>query len=134
MRDLDIGEVVKLTGVPPSTLRYYEQEGLIRSIGRSGLRRQFHASVLDRLALIALGREALFSLREIGTMLTPHGPPRIDRAKLQRKADDLDRTIRGLVALRDGLRHAAACRAPSHLECPTFRRLVRAASRREKRR
>ena len=32
-----------------------------------------------------------------------------------------------LSALRDGLRHAAACPAPSHLECPTFRRILRAA-------
>jgi hypothetical protein len=30
--------------------------------------------------------------------------------------------------MRDGLRHAAACPAPSHLECPTFRRLMRAAA------
>jgi hypothetical protein len=29
--------------------------------------------------------------------------------------------------MRDGLRHAAACPAPSHMECPTFRRIVRAA-------
>jgi hypothetical protein len=26
--------------------------------------------------------------------------------------------------MRDGLRHAAACSAPSHMECPTFRRLL----------
>lgn len=29
---------------------------------------------------------------------------------------------------RDGLRHAAVCPAPSHLECPTFRRLLQAAA------
>ena len=38
-----------------------------------------------------------------------------------------DRTIRRLTAMRDGLKHAAACPAPSHLECPTFRRLMGAA-------
>jgi hypothetical protein len=31
--------------------------------------------------------------------------------------------------MRDGLRHAAVCPAPSHMECPTFRRLLRVASR-----
>jgi hypothetical protein len=30
--------------------------------------------------------------------------------------------------MRDGLRHAVACRAPSHMECPTFQRLLRAAA------
>jgi hypothetical protein len=44
------------------------------------------------------------------------------------KADELDRTIRELSTLRDGLRHAAACRAPSHMACPTFRRIMRAAA------
>jgi hypothetical protein len=36
--------------------------------------------------------------------------------------------MRRLAAMRDGLRHAAICRAPSHLECPTFRRLLAAAA------
>jgi hypothetical protein len=36
--------------------------------------------------------------------------------------------MRRLAAMRDGLRHAAVCRAPSHLECPTFRRLLSAAA------
>jgi hypothetical protein len=31
--------------------------------------------------------------------------------------------------MRDGLRHAAACPAPDHLECPKFRRLMQAAAR-----
>ena len=47
---------------------------------------------------------------------------------LTSKAADLDITIRKLSAMRDGLRHAAACRAPSHMECPTFRRLLKLAS------
>lgn len=42
------------------------------------------------------------------------------------KADELDKTIRQLGAMRDGLRHAAACPAPSHMECPKFRRILRA--------
>jgi len=32
--------------------------------------------------------------------------------------------IRQLTAMRDGLRHAAACPAPSQMECPSFRRLL----------
>jgi len=47
---------------------------------------------------------------------------------LTAKAEELDATIRQLRAMRDGLRHAAACRAPSHMQCPTFRRLLRAAA------
>ena len=128
MPDLDIAAVAKLSGVPASTLRFYEEKGLIASIGRRGLRRLFDPSILERLALIALGRAAGFTLEEIAAMGGAKGRPRLDRNILAAKADELDRTIRELGAMRDGLRHAANCRAPSHLECPTFRRLLRAAA------
>jgi DNA-binding transcriptional MerR regulator len=84
--------------------------------------------VLERLALIAVGRSAGFSLDEIALMFAPDGRPRIDRNMLTAKAEELDRTIRKLTDMRDGLRHAAACRAPSHMECPTFRRILRVAA------
>jgi len=127
MNEMDIVEVARRSGVPASALRYYEEKGLIASIGRRGLRRLFDAGVLERLALIGLGRAAGFSLDEIRFMVAPDGTVRIDRQMLGAKADELDRTIRRLIAMRDGLRHAAACRARSHMECPTFRRLLRAA-------
>lgn len=128
MRDLDITEVAQRSGVPASTLRFYEEKGLIASVGRRGLRRLFEPGVLERLALIAVGRAAGFSLDEIALMFAPDGRPRIDRRMLAAKAEELDRTIRELSAMRDGLRHAAACPAPSHMECPTFRRILRAAT------
>ncbi|MHA7683231.1 helix-turn-helix domain-containing protein [Cupriavidus sp. PET2-C1] len=128
MKSLDIAEVAQQSGVPASTLRFYEEKGLVASTGRRGLRRLFDAGVLERLALIALGRAAGFSLDDIALMFSPQGQPRIDRQMLSAKADELDRTIKKLSAMRDGLRHAAACPAPSHMECPTFRRIVQAAA------
>lgn len=65
MGNLDIAEVAQRSGVPASALRYYEEKGLIASTGRRGLRRTFDARVLERLALIALGRAAGFSLDEV---------------------------------------------------------------------
>jgi DNA-binding transcriptional MerR regulator len=123
---MDIAEVAKASGLPASTLRFYEEKGLIRSIGRLGLRRLFSADVVERLALISLGRNAGFSLDEIGEMFTPEGPD-INRALLLTKADELDGKIKELTAMRDGLRHAAACNAPNHFECPKFLRLLRVA-------
>ena len=43
---MDIADVARRSGVPASTLRYYEQRGLIAPVGRHGLRRVFDASVL----------------------------------------------------------------------------------------
>src|SRR5215467_10968632 len=110
---MDIAEVARRSGVPASTLRFYEEKRLITSIGRRGLRRLFDSGVLERLALIALGRAAGFSLDEIALMFAPDGRPR---------------TIRKLARVRDSLQHAADCPARSHMECPTFRRLLRAAA------
>jgi DNA-binding transcriptional MerR regulator len=129
MADLDIGEVARRSGVPPSTLRFYEQQGLIASIGRNGLRRVFAGDVLEKLSLVALARSAGFSLAEVGQVFGADGKLRIDRGKLAARAAELDGTIRRLIALRKGLRHAAACPAPSHPECPTFRRLMKGALR-----
>lgn len=128
MNELDIAQVARRSGVPASTLRFYDERGLITAIGRQGLRRVFDASVLERLAMIALGQAAGFSLDEIARMIAANAQPRIDRHSLAAKADELDATIRKLSAMRDGLRHAAACPHDSHLECPTFQRLLRAAA------
>lgn len=125
---MDIAEVAKLTGVPASALRYYEKKGLIASNGRSGLRRTFGKQVLDQLALISLGQSAGLALDEIGSMLMPNGQPDIDRHMLAAKADDIDALVRRLQAMSEGLRHAAACPARSHAECPTFQRLLKAAA------
>ena len=128
MKDLDISEVAQTAGVPASTLRYYEERDLIHPIGRKGLKRLYDESVLERLALIALGQAAGFSLDEIAAMFGVDGQPRICRDTLKAKASQLDKAILRLTAMRDGLIHAADCPAPSHMECPTFRRIVRAAA------
>jgi len=127
MRDLDIAEVAARSGVPASALRHYEEKGLIVSVGRRGLRRLFDADVIERLALIALGRAVGFSLEEMAQMFNKNRRVSIDRRMLAAKADELDRKIRELTAMRNGLRHAVACSAPSHMECPKFRRILRAA-------
>jgi len=129
MGAIDIAEVSRRSGAPASTLRFYEEKGLIESIGRRGLRRIFEPGVLERLALIDVGRAAGFSLDEIAAMFGADGRPRIDRAMLAAKADEIDLLLRRLKAMRDGLRHAAACPAPSHMECPSFRSIVAKAAR-----
>lgn len=124
---MDIAAVAKRTGIPASALRYYEKKGLIRSVGREGLRRTFAPNVFGQLALIALGQAAGLSLDEIRSMLSPRGP-KIDRALLVAKADEIDASIVHLKAVSRGLRHAAACPAPSHAQCPTFQKLLKTAA------
>ncbi len=85
MKELDIGEVARRSGLPASTLRYYEEKGLISSIGRRGLIRVFRADVLQRLSLIALGQSAELSLDDLLAMLDAEGQPDIDRQRLNER-------------------------------------------------
>lgn len=127
MNTLDIGEVAAQSGVSPSALRYYEQLGLIESTSRHGLRRQFDRSVLLKLSLIALGKAAGFSLNDIAAMFSD-GTLHIPREQLHARADALAEQIRRLQTLEQAIRHVAECPAPSHLECPKFRQLLRHAN------
>ncbi|UWS00489.1 helix-turn-helix domain-containing protein [Phaeobacter inhibens] len=129
MRLYDIGEVAARCGVTPATLRYYEELGLITSLSRKGLRRQFGPETLLKLSLIAVGKAADFTLAEISGMFGSDGQPDLPRAELHQRADQLDQQIHSLSTLRDAIRHVADCPAPSHMECPTFQRLLKVANR-----
>lgn len=128
----DIGEVVHLTGVPPSTLRFYEEKGLIKSTGRHGLRRLFSSHVVQQLEFIALARHAGLTLEEIASMFTTEGKLLVNRQFLIEKAREIERDIQRFNAIRSTLLHVAKCSAPNHMECPKFQRLLRVAGKKKR--
>lgn len=128
---MDIGEVSKKSGISTSTLRFYEEKGLIASIGRNGLRRQYHSNVLEKLALIALAKQAGFKLDELNELFKNQKKILLDKVQLKKKANEIDKKIKQMEAVRDGLIHAGNCKAPSHLECPTFQRLLSLATKKQ---
>lgn len=130
---LDIGEVVRLTGIPPSAIRFYEEKGLIRSTGRHGLRRLFNARVIQQLEFILLGQHAGLRLEDISKMFTAEGALQVDRKFLSEKAGEIERSIRQLTAVRSTLLHVARCSAPNHMECPQFQKLLRVAGMKSRR-
>ena len=129
MFDIDISELARRSGVRASTLRFYEEKGLIASTGRRSLKRLFAPETGERLALIALGRASGFTLDAIAGML---GGPDIDRAALRAKAAELNHRIETLTRMRDGLTHAADCKVPQLMDCPHFLRLVKVAGARRR--
>ena len=128
---LDIGDVVQISGLPPSTLRFYEEKRLIRSIGRTGLRRLYDHRVLERLEFIAMGQIAGFGLEEISAMFAKDGRIKVDRNLLLEKSTELERSIKQLGAIRNTLEHVAHCSALDHLECPKFLRLLKLAGKKQ---
>lgn len=118
--ELDIGEVVARTGVPITTLHVWEREGLIAPVGRSGLRRQYDAGVVDRIAMIVVGQRSGFSLAEIGRLLAPDAFASSGKQALADKLDELRTRRRQLDVTIAGLEHALACPHEIPTDCPTF--------------
>ena len=69
MTELAISEVATQAGVKPSTLRYYEEVGLVPAPRRRSGQRRYDPSIFTRLAVIKLAQEAGFQLAEIRTLL-----------------------------------------------------------------
>lgn len=119
---LTIGEVARRSGFPPSALRYYEREGLVRTTRTSGGQRRYERSVLRRLAFIRAARTIGVGLEEVreGLDRLPDGrtPTKADWTRLSRAwRGRLDEQIEALVALRDGLDSCIGCGCLSLARC-----------------
>jgi DNA-binding transcriptional MerR regulator len=125
MKLVDIGVLSKTSGLPTSTLRYYEEVGLIQPVCRNGLRRQYSEETIVQLALIGLGKAAGLSLEDIGGMFDKDRNADLARPTLLQRADELDRQILRMTTMSRLLRHVAECPALSHMNCPRFRKLLR---------
>lgn len=123
---IDISQLSRFSGFPASKIRYYEEIGLIQSVGRRGLKRLYESDVETHLALISLAQTAGFSLREVKAMISAKDRPNPDHTALAAKADAIDTQIKQLTALRNGLRHVTQCTADDQLNCPRFKRIMRA--------
>ncbi len=100
-----IGEVARRAGLAVSAVRYYEQVGVIASVGRRAGQRVFSADVAVRLRAVQLAQRAGFTLAEIRVLLGSSGGEedfgRLLRSKLQQLRDrrvELDAAERMLVA------------------------------------
>ena len=117
-----IGEVAARSGFAASALRYYEREGLISSTRSPGGQRQFHRSVLRRLAFVRAAQSVGLSLDEVraalATLPESRTPTRADWARLSRGwRARLDEQIAALEALREGLTSCIGCGCLSLRRC-----------------
>jgi DNA-binding transcriptional MerR regulator len=91
---MKIGELAQRSGVPASTIRYYEREGLLPKAqrGANGYR-AYEDGALERLDLIQLGQSLGFPLETIRTMLTLQGDARKDALaeNLETRLGEIDR-------------------------------------------
>ncbi len=121
-RALTVGEVARRSGLPVSTLHFYESRGLIRSERNAGNQRRYAREVLRRVAVIKIAQRVGVPLAEIGAALQSlpagHGPDAADWARLSaRWKQELDARIEQLTRLRDQLGECIGCGCLSIKAC-----------------
>ena len=124
---MDISELAKRTNIASSKIRYYENIGLIKSIGRKGLRRVFPESIIQKLSFIALLQSCNFSLDEISSMQDGNGQFFVDRELLKKKISDLENQINSLQRSQKCIKHLNNCKEKDHFQCTRFQKLMKAA-------
>lgn len=111
--DISIGELAEIAGVATSTLRYYEEIGLIPEPERLNGRRRYSEAILPVLALIQLAKDSNFTLDEIHELLHKFPPemPVSERWQeiAERKIAEIDEVIRQAQSTRELLLESINC-------------------------
>jgi MerR family transcriptional regulator, redox-sensitive transcriptional activator SoxR len=122
---LTIGELAERSGVAPSALRFYEQQGLIRSTRTGGNQRRYDRTELRRVSFIRIAQQIGISLDRIRMALAQlpdsRTPTKQDWEKLSRKwRTELDHRILMLQKLRDDLTGCIGCGCLSLRSCKLY--------------
>ncbi len=121
--ELSVGEVARRSGVPVSTLHFYEAQGLIESRRTSGNQRRYHRSILRLIAIIRIAQRVgipLAAIRErLSTLPTGRPVTAADWSALSAGwRAELDQRIILLTRLRDQLDGCIGCGCLSISDCP----------------
>jgi DNA-binding transcriptional MerR regulator len=124
---LSIGELSELTGVPTTTLRYYDERGLVRPAARAAGRRRYAASAVRDVGVIVFFREIGFSLTEIGRFIA--GGRQRQQEMIDRKLAELAEQQHRIEVARTALEHGRQCPASEPMKCSRFWSIIEARQR-----
>lgn len=125
MAELDITEMAARTGLAPSALRFYERQGLIAPIGRTGGKRVYEDATVQQIALVDLLKISGFTLAEISSLVDRDGRVSPDwRTRARAKQDDLRAQLEQIERALTMLQHTIDCPHESLHECPIHRAVV----------
>lgn len=121
MKQWTIGDVAQRVGVATSTIRYYEEIGLLPEAERVNGRRRYDKAIVAKLNVIGLAKEAGFTLDEIQTLVHefPEGTPPSARwaAMAEDKLQELEERVRRIEAMKRILRRTLDCECLTLEEC-----------------
>jgi Cu(I)-responsive transcriptional regulator len=130
---MNISEVAERAGLPPKTIRYYEDVGLIQPLRAGNGYRQFRESDLHKLAFLGRARSLGFSLEECRRLMALYedrGRASADvKALAQEHLVEIDRKIEELSTMRRTLAHLVDCCAgDGRPDCPILDDLAAAGA------
>lgn len=127
---ISIREAATASGLPPKTIRYYEEIGIVRPARGANGYRVYHSRDVETLRFVQRARSLGFSIGECRQLLSiyrDHNRASADaKAIAERHIEDIDRKITELEGLRRTLRHLAdACHGDERPDCPILDDIAR---------
>jgi len=121
---MTIGAIAARARRRPSSIRYYEQIGLLPLPDRVGGRRVYGMGTVRTLAVIETGQRAGLTLDEIRDLLSASDGDQAAIERLRevavRKLPEVRELIERTEIARDWLEAAARCECPTLDDCPLF--------------
>ncbi|MGI9390880.1 MAG: Cu(I)-responsive transcriptional regulator [Boseongicola sp.] len=126
---MNIGDVAERSGLPPKTIRYYEEIGLIKPNRSENGYRSFQTSDLHKLAFLARARTLGFSIQKCRVLLQLYEDENRASAEVKAIAEhhlqEIDRKIADLEELRNTLADLVdACAGDHRPDCPILESLA----------
>lgn len=119
-----IGELAHRFGLATHVLRHWESMGLLAPARDRGGQRRYGEADVTRVAMILIGKETGFGLREMRELLST-GNPMDHRDRLRAHVAELERRIAAATAAKELIEHALDCPLPFD-ECPHARAEIEA--------
>jgi MerR family transcriptional regulator, copper efflux regulator len=122
---IPIDEVAREFGIKASTIRYYEERGLLQPVSRHSGRRWYGQAELRRLAIIRYWQQSgLMSLDDISEILA--GPDDTDqwRRLIDRQVRTLQEQMERMAAAKAFLEHVSSHHDNSPDGCPHYEALI----------
>lgn len=120
---MNIGTAARQSGLPPKTIRYYEDIGLLTADRAANGYRDYSSEDVHRLRFVQRSRSLGFSVEECRQLLSLYTDR--DRASADVKAiateklGEIDRKIAELTGLREMLGHLVeTCQGDARPDCP----------------
>jgi len=125
---MNISEVAAKAELPPKTIRYYEEIGLVSPLRDANGYRAFRETDLHKLTFLARARALGFSIEDCRALLALWEDQGRASADVKRIAGEhleaIEAKIQDLQAMRDTLSHLVAeCAGDGRPDCPILKGL-----------